>query len=202
MEAVDEGLALRRQLPVQSVVRHQVDVLDPILLGHGRDSPPRPKLDRSALAKGLLVHREGQAQVLLEVTIVALDEIERGEESLVERRQLVERAVFAEELGDEKVSQRHLERDAFVQALTKHAADELEEAQVVRVGELRGGRGAELLLRCLHEETPVGVEGARDRVLQKLLEHAGPVDACLSEAGLIDELDADGALELLGAQAT
>ena len=51
-----------------------------------------------------------------------------------------------------RASSRHLERDAFVQALTKHAADELEEAQVVRVGELGGGRGAELLLRCVHEE--------------------------------------------------
>ena len=62
---------LRRQLPVQSIVRHQVDVLDPILLGDGRDSPPRPELDRSALSKGFLVHRERQAQVLLEVAIVA-----------------------------------------------------------------------------------------------------------------------------------
>ena len=62
---------MRRQLPVQSIVRHQVDVLDPILLGHGRDSPPRPEFYRSALAKGFLVHREGQAQVLLEVAIVA-----------------------------------------------------------------------------------------------------------------------------------
>ena len=56
-----------------------------------------------------------------------------------------------------RASSRHLERDAFVQALTKHAADELEEAQVVRVGELRGGRGAELLLRCVHEEAWLGL---------------------------------------------
>ena len=56
-----------------------------------------------------------------------------------------------------RASSRHLERDAFVQALTKHAADELEEAQVVRVGELGGGRGAELLLRCVHEEAWLGL---------------------------------------------
>ena len=56
-----------------------------------------------------------------------------------------------------RASSRHLERDAFVQALTKHAADELEEAQVVRVGELGGGRGAELLLWGVHEEAWLGL---------------------------------------------
>ena len=101
----------------------------------------------------------------------------------------------------QRAGARHLERDAFVQALTKHPADKLKEAQVVRVGELRSGRGAKLLLRSLHEEAPVGVESACDRVLQKLLEHARPVDARLGEARLIDELDPNGALELLRTQA-
>jgi len=75
-----------------------VDVLDPVLLGHGRDSPPRPKLDRSALAKGFLVNREGQAQVLLEVAIVA-EEGEEGEEG--ESGESDESGLEGEEEGEE-----------------------------------------------------------------------------------------------------
>ena len=60
----------RTYLLVEAVVGHQVRVLDAVVGGDLDALPPLPQLDDRAYAKVLRVHREGEAQIVLDVAVV------------------------------------------------------------------------------------------------------------------------------------
>mmetsp|Transcript_50598 Transcript_50598/g.131634 ORF Transcript_50598/g.131634 Transcript_50598/m.131634 type:complete len:287 (-) Transcript_50598:230-1090(-) len=194
----EQRLALRRDLLVEAIVSHQVDVLDAVVGRDGDRVATVSQVDGGARAKLFGVDGEGEAQVVLDVAVVALEKVERRGELGVERRQLVERRVLAEQLRCEEGREGELYHQALVDRLAEHAPDEVKQPQVVGVGGLRRRVGVQVALDRAAKVASLWVEGLRDDILHELLEHPGAVDASLRHAESIDELDAHRPLESLG----
>ena len=200
MQPGEERLALRRDLLVEPVVGHQMDVLDAVLGGHGDDGAALAQVDACARPKLLRVDREGEAQVALDVAIVLFEEVEARGELRVERGELIEGGVLAEQLGGEEGGEGQLHHDPLVQRLAERAPDEIKEAKVLRVGRARGWVWVQVALARLAKVASLGVEGLGEDVLHELLEDAMSVNTRLDHTERVDELDTDGALERVGWQ--
>lgn len=91
-ESFDEGGRLLLDLMIHSVVRHVMDVLNLVLIGHGGGASARNQLVRDQFAEHVLIERECQLQ-LPDIALVMLHQGQTAVEITIQRGELVKPAV-------------------------------------------------------------------------------------------------------------
>ena len=130
LEASEEGLALSLDLLVEAVVGDKVEVLNPVAVVDLELRATRHELVHAAAADVVVGDCEVEAEVG-DVPLVILEDQEVLVQGRVERWQLVEVVVLAEQLGQEEAAKGQVHLDAVKHGFTQHPAEEGHVLEVV-----------------------------------------------------------------------
>merc|ERR1719234_2735287 len=124
-QTIPESTALGLDLPVQLVVCHKVDVLNPVLRGHWYGITLRLQQLNPSLTKLLHNHSEVNPHIILNVPFVGFQSQQISVQFWVQRVQMINVQGLAKQLREEEWSKGKFDQQILIHCLSKHSANEV-----------------------------------------------------------------------------